>query len=110
MGLANFYTGFIMACSKGAKPLTDTISEQFKDKNWPWSDLNKKACVALKQRFTMSQVLRDYNPILPIIVELNGSDSAIGAVLLQKEDRVRPVAFYSRRMTSTELNYIIYNK
>jgi hypothetical protein len=27
-----------------------------------------------------------------------------------KEDRVQPVAFYSRKMTATELNYDIYNQ
>jgi hypothetical protein len=37
-------------------------------------------------------------------------DFAIGAVLLQKEDRVQPVAFYSRKMIATELNYDIYDK
>jgi hypothetical protein len=41
---------------------------------------------------------------------MDASDSAIGVVLLQKEDRVYPVAFYSRKMTATELNYDIHKK
>jgi hypothetical protein len=55
-------------------------------------------------------VLWHYDPILPIIVETDASDFAIGAVLSQKEDRVQPVALYSRKMTPTELNYDIYNQ
>jgi hypothetical protein len=91
MGFANFYHRFIKDFSKLAKPLMDTTSEQFKDKNWQWSDLCEKAFEALKQRLTMAPVLRHYDLILPIIVETDVSDFAIGAVLLQKEDRFQPV-------------------
>jgi hypothetical protein len=55
MGFANFYRRFIKDFSKLAKPLMDTTSEQFKGKNWRWSDLCEKAFEALKQRFTMHQ-------------------------------------------------------
>ena len=110
MGFANFYRRFIKDFSKLAKPLTDTTAEQFKGKNWRWSELCEKAFEALKQRFTTAPVLRHYDPTLPIIVETDASDFAIGAVLLQKEDRVQPVAFYSRKMTATELNYDIHDK
>jgi hypothetical protein len=110
MGFTNFYYRFIKDFSKLAKPLTDTTSEQFKGKNWQASDLCEKAFQVLKQKFTMAPVLRHYNPTLPIIVEMDASDFAIGAVLLQKEDRVQSVAFYFRKMTATELKYNIYNK
>jgi hypothetical protein len=58
----------------------------------------------------MAPVLRHYNPILPIIVETDVSDFAIGVVLSPKEDSVQPVAFYSKKMNATELNYDIHNK
>jgi hypothetical protein len=48
MGLANFDHHFIKEFSKLAKPLTDTTSEQFKGKNWQWSDLCKTAFEVLK--------------------------------------------------------------
>jgi hypothetical protein len=110
MGMANFYGRFIKDFSKLAKPLMDTTSEQFKGKNCRWSGLCKKAFEALKQRFTMAPVSHHYDPTLPIIVETDASNFAIGAVLSQKEDKVQPVAFYSRKMTATELNYDIHNK
>jgi hypothetical protein len=58
----------------------------------------------------MAPVLDHYDPTLPIIVETDTSTFAIGAVLSQKEDRVQPVAFYSRKITATELNYDIPDK
>jgi HAMP domain-containing protein len=110
MGFMNFYHHCIKDISKLATLLTDTTSEQFKDKNWQWSHLSKKAFEALKQRFTTVPVLRHYDPILPIIVEMDAGDFAIRVVRSQKEDRVQPVAFYSRKMIAIELNYDIHDK
>jgi hypothetical protein len=68
------------------------------------------ALEALKQGFNMAPVLGHYDLTLPIIVETDAPDFAIGAVLSQKEDRVEPVAFYSRKMSAIELNYDIHDK
>jgi hypothetical protein len=38
------------------------------------------------------------------------SDFATGAVLLRKAARVQPVAFYSRNMTATKLNYDMHDR
>jgi hypothetical protein len=43
-------------------------------------------------------VLYYYDPKLPIIVEMDTSDFAIGTILSQKEERVQLVAFYSRKI------------
>jgi hypothetical protein len=110
MGFANFYRRFIKDISKLVKPVTNTTSEQCKGKNWRRSDLCKKAFVGLKQGFTMAPVLWHYDLTLPIIVETDTSYFQIRAVPSQKEYRVQPVAFYSRKMTATELNYNIHNK
>jgi hypothetical protein len=64
----------------------------------------------LKQRFIMAPVLCHYDLILPIIVETDVSDIAIGAVQSQNEEKVQLVSFYSRKMPATELNYDIYDK
>jgi hypothetical protein len=57
MGFANFYCSFIKDVSKVAKPLTDTTLEEFKSKNWQWSDRCEKAYEALKQRITTVPVI-----------------------------------------------------
>jgi hypothetical protein len=73
-------------------------------------DFYEKACQALKQICTTAPVLRYYDPTLPIIVQIDTSESAIEAILSQKNDWVHPVAVYSRNMTATELNNDIQDK
>ena len=59
----------------------------------------------------MNSVLRNFRPDLPIIVEIDASDFAQGAILSQKcPDGEYPVAFLSRKLTDAELNYEIYDK
>jgi L-ribulose-5-phosphate 3-epimerase UlaE len=45
------------------------------------------------------------------VVETDASDFAIGAILSQVEDRrLKPVAYYSRKMDKVEINYEIHDK
>ena len=61
--------------------------------------------------FIKKPVLRIYVPSLPIKVETDALDYALGAYLAQLHpDGWHPVAYYSRKMTPAELNYDIYNK
>ena len=65
----------------------------------------------LKRRFTSAPILVHYDPDLPIVVECDASDFAIGAILSQKvNDKWHPVAFYSRKMNKAEINYEIHDK
>jgi hypothetical protein len=41
---------------------------------------------------------------------MDASDFRIDVVLSQNEDNVQPVAYYTRKMIATELNYDIYDK
>jgi hypothetical protein len=81
MGFRNFYRCCIKDISKLTKTLTDTTSEQLKDKNSRWSDLCKKTFEELKQRVTTALVIWYYNPTLPITGEMDASNFTIGAVL-----------------------------
>ena len=108
LGFANFYRRFIESYSKLTRPLTDLtkMSETFF-----WSDECGRAFEELKQRFTSAPILRHYDPELPCIIECDGSDFAIGAVLSQEfEGRLHPVAFHSRKMNKHENNYEIHDK
>jgi hypothetical protein len=55
-------------------------------------------------------VLRHYDLKLPIIIDMNTSNFAIGTLLLAKDNRVQPVTIYSKKITATELNLVIYKK
>jgi hypothetical protein len=61
--------------------------------------------------FTTAPVLAHFDHTLPIILETDASDFAIGAVLSQLHNkRLHPVAFYSRKMEKAEINYDIHDK
>ena len=65
----------------------------------------------LKELFTVKPILKIYIPSLPIVVETDILDFALGVCLVQKyPDRWHLVTYYSRKMTLLELNYDIYNK
>jgi hypothetical protein len=108
LGFANFYRRFIQDYSKVAKPLTDLTSKSLE---WNWTRECKMAFKLLKRRFTSAPILVHYDPDLPIVVECDASDFAIGAILSQKvNDKWHPVAFYSRKMNKAEINYEIHDK
>ena len=53
-----------------------------------------------------------FDPEKPITLETDASDGAIGACISQPDNmgRLRPVAFYSRKFLSAEMNYEIHDK
>jgi hypothetical protein len=93
MGVTDFDRSFIHDVSNLVKPVIDPTSEQLKGKNWRWLYLCDKAFEVLNQRFTTAPVLWHYNLTLPNIVEMDTSDFAIRVILVQKDNRVQPVAF-----------------
>lgn len=109
LGFANFYRRFIKGYSQVAAPMTELTK---KENGFVWTDKADKAFVELKKRFTSAPVLAMFDPEKEIIVETDASDYAIGACLNQPdgEGLLHPVAFYSRKMTSAELNYEIHDK
>jgi hypothetical protein len=51
------------------------------------------------------------DPSLPYEMETNASDFALGGVLGQKHNsKLHPVAFFSKKLSSVPLNYLVYNK
>ena len=110
VGFANFYRRFINAFSRIVKPLTD--STKLDCKSWRWTIQMENAFQALKEAFTNAPVLIHFNPSSLITIETDSSDFAIGAVLSQKGDdgKIHPVAFHSRKLLPTEINYDIHDK
>jgi len=66
----------------------------------------------LKKRLTSSPILLHPDTTKPFIVECDASSFAIGAVLSQydNENRLHPVAYFSRSLNNAELNYSITDK
>ena len=65
----------------------------------------------IKKKFTKELILKIYQLILFIRVEINILDFVLRACLLQKHNTIQYlVVYYSWKIIPLELNYNIYNK
>lgn len=110
LGFANFYRKFIRNFSALAKPLTQLTSSKTP---FRWGSAPQKAFDSLKTKFTTAPILRLPNPNLQFVLEVDASNHAVGAVLSQKPDSLsplHPVGFFSKSLSSSEINYSIGEK
>jgi len=65
----------------------------------------------LKEAFTTAPVLVRWDPDSKIIVETDASDRALATILSTYSGKeIHPIAFHSRMLNNTELNYDIHDK
>ena len=109
MGLCNYYRRFVKNFAAIAKPLHSLTKKGTK---FVWSAECDSAFSILKRRLTSAPVLMHPDNSKPFIVECDASNFAVGAVLSQhdSENRLHPVAFYSRSLNNAEVNYSITEK
>uniref|UniRef100_A0A3P9HSL7 Gypsy retrotransposon integrase-like protein 1 n=1 Tax=Oryzias latipes TaxID=8090 RepID=A0A3P9HSL7_ORYLA len=110
LGFANFYRRFIRNYSSIAAPLTQLTSI-----NTPfiWTSEAQSAFDKLKNLFTTAPILIQPDPRRQFIVEVDASDSGVGAVLSQREintGKLKPCAFFSRKLSAAERNYDVGNR
>uniref|UniRef100_A0A4W5K794 Gypsy retrotransposon integrase-like protein 1 n=1 Tax=Hucho hucho TaxID=62062 RepID=A0A4W5K794_9TELE len=111
LGFANFYRRFIRNFSSVASPLTSMTK-----RNAPhltWSTTAQEAFAELKSRFTSAPILHHPNPELPFTVEVDASNTGIGAILSQRHGsplKLYPCAYYSRKLSPAEQNYDVGNR
>jgi predicted aspartyl protease len=106
LGLAGFYRRFVKGFASVAKPLTDLTCVKDRD-GWEWGSTEQQAFDTLKQALIEAPILAHPDPQRQWIVQTDASGFAIGAVLSQKQDdgTVRPVAYWSEKLTSAPRNY-----
>jgi len=110
LGLANYYRRFIPSFAAIAHPLHCLLKKNVK---FIWSTETQDAFDNIKSRFSSAPILAYPNRELPFMVETDSSNFAIGAILSQtlpKDNKVHPVAFFSRSLNAAERNYPIYDK
>ena len=109
MGFANFYRRFIRGFAYIAVPLTARTGT---DEAWSWTPRCQKAFDMLKHRFTSALILPHLDATLPSIIETDASDYIVGVVhsQTQKNGRVHPVAFLSRKFSPAVMTYDIHDK
>ncbi|KAL0199986.1 hypothetical protein M9458_003173, partial [Cirrhinus mrigala] len=106
LGFANFYRRFIRGFSQMAAPLT-SLTRNGSNK-LAWTSSSEKAFQDLKARFTSTPILRHPDPKRQFTVEVDASNTGIGAILSQYHGtpaKLYPCAFFSRKLNPAERNY-----
>lgn len=71
----------------------------------------REAFRKLKEMFTTAPILTTFDPDNHLVIETDASGFAISGILSQPDDqgRLRPLAYYSRKMDPAERNYEIHD-
>lgn len=91
IGFANFFWRFIKDFSRVAAPLTKLTSIPF-----TWTPKAEAAFQALKTLFSSASILIQPDPSWQFVVEVDVSDTGVGAVLSQRHEstqKLHPCAF-----------------
>src|SRR5271169_1100215 len=110
LGLANYYRKYIQGFSQIAAPISNLLK---KKAPFVWGDEEQTAFDTLKRVITEGPILRLPDPDLSFVVTTDASDKAVGAVLTQRSQDTNfdhPVAFHSRKMKPSEMNYAPWAK
>ena len=104
LGLLNYYGNFIANLATLLHPLNNLLRQGVP---WKWSGEYAKASRHAKEALISSQVLARYDPQLPVKLAADASAYGIGAVISHQylDGTVRPIAFASWTLTSSERNY-----
>ena len=108
LGFCNFYCHFICGFSQIAKPLNNLL----KGAKWLWGTNKKGAFKKLKKQICEELVLLQPDQKKPYEVEVDASNYACRAVLMQHDDKntLHPVVFFSKTMNEVQCNYDVYNR
>ena len=110
LGFANFYRRFIHDYSRVAAPLTRLTCPTLP---FAWTPEADVAFSQLKRLFSSNPILIQPDTSRQFIVEVDASDTGVGAVLSQRspaDEKIHPCAFFSRRLSPAEHNYDIGNR
>ena len=81
-----------------------------KDTPWTWGVRQQEAFKTLRKRITLEPVLKQPQLDQQFKVEVDTSGYAIGAVLMQRDEKGKrhPMAYFSSTLNEAERNYDIY--
>ena len=102
-GMAQQLSKFTPALSEASEPLCDLLSTK---NTWMWTKVHEVAFENTKKELSKAPVLAHYDIHKPTKLRTDGSRlNGISAILYQKHDGWKPVAFASRYLSDIEKNY-----
>ena len=104
LGMVNQLSKFTDHLADKTKPIRDLLSE----KNfWSWGQAQDKAFKQIKQCLISPPVLALYDTNKKTKITNDASSYGLGGVVLQQQDddTWKPVAYFSRALTNTEMHY-----
>ncbi|GFW81029.1 retrovirus-related Pol polyprotein from transposon 17.6 [Trichonephila clavipes] len=114
LGLLNFYRRFLPKAAEQQYLLSEFLkgSKGKKDsKPLNWSSEAITAFQRCKQALADAALLAHPSPSAPLALHVDASDYAIGGALHQVVDsELQPLAFFSRKLTSSEKSYSAYDR
>ena len=107
LGLAGYYRRFVKNFAQIALPLNKLTSKKVP---FAWSEKQQDAFERMKKALTAAPVLCKFDD--DWVLEVDASDTALGAVLGQKQEdeEVHPVYFWSRQLSKAEKNYSVTDR
>lgn len=99
LGMINYLGPFIENLSDKTKILRNLLK---KNTIWLWDENCSQCLQTLKEEITKSPILVHYNPNIPLVLSVDSSKSALGAVLMQNK---QPIAYSSKTLTATQERY-----
>ena len=111
LGLINFFHAFIPKCAEIALPLTLLLKKN-EPENVKWNDECENALQRLKRELLSDKCLYAFDDTKPVHLFTDASFYAVGAWIAQYDssEQLRPIAFASRKLTASQLNYSVIEK
>ncbi|ROT74961.1 hypothetical protein C7M84_006527 [Penaeus vannamei] len=113
LGMFNFYRRFVPKCTQLFKPLRALITPNRASRNTKikWTPPTNEAFEACKEALASATLLNHPLPEAPLSIAVDASDTAIGAVLQQRQGKQwEPLAFFSQTLLPRRSRYIAFRK
>ena len=98
-GMTQYLSKFLPQLSEVQAPLRELTQ---KGAEWTWGSTHQEAFEKVKMMVCDAPVLAHYRPSLPLSVQVDASQHALGAALMQEG---KPVAYASRSLSDAEKRY-----
>ena len=104
IGTLNYFKDFIDGYSDILLPLSKLLKKR---EAFEWGEEQDRALQTLKDVLTSAKVLVKPDFDRDFFLQCDASDFAVSAILSQKDesDRLRPIQYWSKKMSPSELNY-----